>query len=318
MKIVILDGKCLNPGDLDYSCFEAYGELTVYDRTETTEEAIARIGDAEIVIINKVPITQELLDACPSIRYIGVQATGYNVVDCTAARARGIPVTNVPDYGTASVAQFAMALLLELCHRIDIHNEAVHNGAWERSPVFSFWLTPQTELVGMTLGIIGFGKIGRAVGRLAKAFGMQVIAYSRSQCEEGRAIAEYVDLETLLNRSDVISLHCPLFPETQKIINAANLAKMKNGALLINTSRGGLVDEQALADALESGHIAGAAVDVVSQEPMVPGNPLLGAKNCIITPHMAWAPLKSRQRLLDCVVDNLKAFLNGESRNVVN
>lgn len=318
MKLVILDGSCLNPGDLDYSCLKQFGELTVYEKTESAEEAIKRIGDAEIVLVNKVPINEEILNACPSVRYIGVLATGYNVIDCNAARIRGIPVTNVPDYGTSAVAQFTMALLLELCHKVGFHSDAVHQGAWVKSPVFSFWLAPQTELSGMTFGIIGLGKIGRAAGKLAKAFGMRVIAYSRSQSDAGKKIAEYVDLDTLLSESDVISLHCPLFPETEKIINAYTIAKMKKGAFLINTSRGGLVDESALANALRSGHIAGAAVDVVSSEPMQADNPLLNAENCIITPHIAWAPTRSRQRLLDCVVENIRAFLNNKPQNVVN
>lgn len=318
MKIVILDGSCLNPGDLDYSVLNQFGEVTVYNRTDSFEEAVYRLTGAEILLVNKVPVTEELLERCPSIRYIGVLATGYNVVDCRAAKMRGIPVTNVPDYGTASVAQFTMALLLELCHRIGLHNNAVHDGAWVKSPVFSFWLTPQTELAGMTMGIIGFGKIGRAVGKLANAFGMRVLAYSRSQCAEGKAIAQYVDLDTLLKESDVISLHCPQLSETAGIICKENIDKMKDGALLINTARGGLVDEKALANALMQGKLSGAAVDVVSQEPMLPDNPLLCAPNCIITPHMAWAPTKSRQRLLDCAVENIRAFLNGKLQNVVN
>lgn len=318
MKLVILDGSCLNPGDLDYSCLKQFGELTVYDKTESAQEAISRIGNAEIVLVNKVPITKEILDACPSIRYIGVLATGYNVIDCTEARRRGIPVTNVPDYGTAAVAQFTMALLLELCHKVGLHSDAVHHGAWVESPVFSFWLTPQVELTNMSLGIFGLGKIGKAVGKLARAFGMNVMAYSRSQSTEGAQIAEYNDLDAVLSESDIISLHCPLFPETEKIINADAIAKMKPGAFLINTSRGGLVDEQALADALNSGRLAGAAVDVVSLEPMDAANPLLTAKNCIITPHIAWAPTQSRKRLLDCVVENIRGFLSGAPQNIVN
>lgn len=318
MKLVILDGSCLNPGDLDYSCLNQFGDLTVYDKTESTQDAISRIGKAEIVLVNKVPITKEILDACPTIRYIGVLATGYNVIDCAAARQRGIPVTNVPDYGTAAVSQFTMALLLELCHKVGLHSDAVHNGAWIESSVFSFWLTPQVELTNMTFGIIGLGKIGKAVAKLAKAFGMNVIAYSRSQSKEVAQFAQYKDLDTVLSESDIISLHCPLFPETEKIINVDAIAKMKQGAFLINTSRGGLVDEQALADALNSGHLAGAAVDVVSREPMDEANPLLSAKNCIITPHIAWAPTQSRQRLLDCVVENIRGFLSGAPQNIVN
>ncbi len=316
MKIVILDGHALNPGDLSYDCLREFGDVTVYPRTDTQEEVISRIGDAQIVLLNKVPITEEILAACPSIRLLCVQATGYNVVDCEAAKRRGIPVCNVPTYGTAAVAQFTMALLLELCHRIGHHDTLVHQGDWCRCPTFCFWDTPQMELAGKTMGIIGFGRIGQAVGRLAKAFGMTVIAYNRTQHPQD--IGEYVDLDTLYARSDIISLHCPLFPETDKMINAASIAKMKDGAILLNTSRGGLLDEQAVADALRSGKLRYAAVDVVTQEPMSDTNPLLTAPNCLITPHMAWAPIESRQRLLDCVVENIRCWLRGTPQNVVN
>lgn len=318
MKLVILDGYALNPGDLSYDCLNQFGEVTIYDRTDSEEDAIARIGDAEIVLINKVPVTESLLAACPGIRLICVQATGYNVVDCAACARRNIPVTNVPTYGTAAVAQFTMALLLELCHQVGLHNQDVHRGGWTESGSFTYWLTPQMELAGKTMGIIGFGRIGQAVGKLARAFGMEVLAYNRSQCEAGKQIGTYVDLDTLLAKSDVVSLHCPLFPETKGIINARSIAKMKDGAILLNTSRGPLVEEAALAQALNAGKLRGAAVDVVSQEPIVEGNPLLACKNCIITPHMAWAPVESRQRLLDTVVENIRAFLDGKPQNVVN
>ena len=318
MKIVILDGSALNPGDLSYDCIRQFGEVTLYQRTETEAETIERIGDSEIVLVNKVPITEAVLAACPGIRLICVQATGYNIVDCDACARRGIPVTNVPSYGTAAVAQFTMALILELCHRIGLHDQSVHRGDWVKSDNFCYWLTPQTELAGKTLGILGFGRIGREVGKLAKAFGMRVIACNRSQCEEGRQIGEYVDMDTLLARSDILSLHCPQTPGTEKIINARSLARMKDGAMLINTARGGLLDENAVAEALRSGKLRGAAVDVVSKEPMAPDNPLLSAPGCIITPHIAWAPVESRQRLLDCVVENIRCFLNGTPQNVVN
>ena len=318
MKIVILDGKALNPGDLSYDHLQQYGEVTIYQRTETEAETIQRINDSEIVLVNKVPVTETVLNACPNIKLICVQATGYNIVDCEACAKRGIPVTNVPTYGTAAVAQFTMALILEMCHRIGLHNHSVHQGDWCKADSFCYWLTPQMELAGKTLGIIGFGRIGRAVGNLAKAFGMKVITYNRSQCEEGRQIAEYVDLETLFTQSDIISLHCPLFPETEKIINAANIAKMKDGAMLVNTARGGLVDENALVAALESGKLRYAAVDVVSSEPMKADNPLLKTRKCIITPHIAWAPVESRQRLMDCVEENIRCYLNGQPQNVVN
>lgn len=318
MKIVILDGRALNPGDLSYDCIRQFGEVTIYQRTDTQEETIARIGDSEIVLVNKVPITETILAACPNIKLICVQATGYNIVDCDACARRGIPVTNVPDYGTAAVAQFTMALILEMCHRVGLHNHSVHQRDWYKSESFCYWLTPQMELGGKTLGIVGFGRIGRAVGRLAKAFGMRVIAYSRSQCDEGRAIGEYVDLDTLLAQSDILTLHCPLFPETEKLINENTIAKMKDGAMLVNTARGGLLDEAAVARALRDGKLRCAAVDVVSQEPMREDNPLLSTRKCIITPHIAWAPVESRQRLLDCVVENIRGFLNGTPQNVVN
>lgn len=318
MKIVVLDGYALNPGDLSWEALKTFGDIAVYDRTSTEAEAIQRIGDAQILLINKFPVTESLLDTCPTVKMIGVLATGYNVVDCAAARKRNIPVCNVPSYGTAAVAQFTLALILELCHHVGLHDQSVRNNQWQRSPDFCYWLKPQMELDGKTIGIIGFGRIGRAVGKLAKAFGMKVLAYSPRQYAEGLEIGEYVDLDTLLSQSDIVSLHCPLFPETKEIINAASIAKMKDGAMLINTSRGPLLNEQDVADALESGKLRAAAVDVVCQEPILDNNPLLKARNCLITPHMAWAPVESRQRLMDCVVANVRAFLNGTPQNVVN
>lgn len=318
MKIVVLDGYALNPGDLSWEALKAFGDIAVYDRTSTEAEAIQRIGDAQILLINKFPVTESLLDTCPTVKMIGVLATGYNVVACAAARKRNIPVCNVPSYGTAAVAQFTLALILELCHHVGLHDQSVHNKQWQRSPDFCYWLKPQMELDGKTIGIIGFGRIGRAVGKLAKAFGMKVLAHSPRQYAEGLEIGEYVDLDTLLSQSDIVSLHCPLFPETKEIINAASIAKMKDGAMLINTSRGPLINEQDVADALDSGKLRAAAVDVVCQEPILDHNPLLKARNCLITPHMAWAPVESRQRLMDCVVANVQAFLNGTPQNVVN
>lgn len=317
MKIVNLDGYALNPGDLSWDTIRQFGDLTVYDRTPD-EKIIERIGDAQIVLLNKTPITAATLDACPSVKLICVLATGYNVVDCDAAKQRGIPVCNVPAYGTAAVAQFTFALLLELCHAVGHHSQAVHAGRWCESQDFCFWDTPQMELAGKTMGIIGFGKIGRAVGSIATAFGMKVLAYNRSRCAEGEAIGEYVDLDTLLKNSDVVSLHCPLTPQTQNLISAGSIAKMKDGAILLNTARGPAIDEQAVADALRSGKLRGAAVDVISKEPMEAHNPLLGAPNCIITPHMAWAPVESRQRIMDCTVSSIRAFLNGSPINTVN
>lgn len=317
MKLINLDASALNPGDLSWDVLNQFGEVTLYQKTESEAEAIARIGDHEIVLTNKVPITESLLAACPNIKLICIQATGYNIVDTAACTRRGIPVCNVPDYGTAAVAQFTLALMLELCHQIGHHNSVVHDGKWCRSKTFCFWDTPQMELGGKTLGIIGFGRIGQAVARLAQAFGMRVIAHSRTQKETGVNV-EYVDMDTLLAQSDFVSLHCPLFAENTSMVNAEFLEKMKDGAFLINTARGGLLDEQAVADALASGKLAGAAVDVVTEEPMKEYNPLLTAPNCIITPHIAWAPRESRQRLLDCCVENIRAFLAGKPQNVVN
>ena len=318
MKLINLDARALNPGDLSWDCLNQFGEVTLHQHTDTVEETIARLQGQDIVLVNKVPITEEVLAACPSIKLICVQATGYNIVDVDAAARRGIPVCNVPAYGTAAVAQFTLALMLELCHHIGYHSQVVHDGKWCRTANFCFWDTPQMELGGKTLGIIGFGRIGQAVAKLAQAFGMKVIAYSRTRREAAESVAPYVSLEELLSNSDFISLHCPLFPENERMINAETIAKMKDGAILINTSRGGLVDEQALADALHSGKLSGAAVDVVTQEPMSWENPLRYAPNCVITPHIAWAPTESRQRLLDCVVENIRCFLAGKPQNVVN
>ena len=317
MKIIVLDGKAVNPGDLSWDCFKDFGDVTVYDRTED-HEAVERLQGAEIVLTNKTPITPALLDACPSIKLICVLATGYNVVDCVATRERGIPVCNVPDYGTNAVAQFTVSLLLELCNRVGLHDQAVHQGEWESCPNFCFWKTPQMELAGKTMGIIGFGRIGRAVGRIAKAMGMEVIAYNRSRHPEGEAIGKYADLDTLLENADIISLHCPLTPENTGLINKDTIGRMKDGAILLNTARGGLLNEQDVSDALATGKLRGAAVDVVSREPILGTNPLLTAPNCIITPHMAWAPAESRQRILDCTVRSIQGFLDGKPVNTVN
>lgn len=314
MKITILDGFAVNPGDLDWGILEPFGTVTVYDRTDSNEESIARIGDSEIVLVNKTPLPASVIEACPSIRLIGMLATGYNIVDVDCARKHGIPVCNVPCYSTDSVAQFAIALLLEVCHHCGRHNALVHEGAWTSCQDFCLWTTPQIELAGKTLGIIGYGRIGQKTAEIARALGMKVIAFSRSHTAD----AEYVDLDTLLRESDVISLHCPLFPETKEIISRENIAKMKDGVMLINTARGALLDEQAVADALASGKIRGAAVDVTTVEPICRDNPLLTAPNCIITPHMAWTPIEARTRLLNTVRDYIKAFTEGHPIHVVN
>ena len=317
MKIVILDGYTENPGDLSWEGFEQLGTLTVYDRTPA-DKIIERIGDADAVITNKTPITAETLAACPNVRYIGVLATGYNVVDTVAAKERGIPVCNIPTYGTYSVAQFAMALLLGICHHVEAHSDTVKAGDWTKCPDFCYWNSPLIELHGKTIGLIGFGRIGQIKGQMAKAMGMNVLAYDEYQSEEGKKIGEYVSLDELLAKSDVISLHCPLFPSTEGIINKDNIAKMKDGVIIINTSRGPLIVEQDLADALNSGKVYAAGVDVVSKEPIEATNPLLSAKNCIITPHIAWAPIEARGRLMNIAVDNLAGFIKGEPINVVN
>ena len=317
MKIVILDGHAVNPGDLSWDFLNQFGEVTVYERTPANEVA-QRIGDADIVLTNKSPINEAILDACPNIKLVCVLATGYNVVDCEATRKRGIPICNVPDYGTAAVAQFTFAMLLELCHKVAHHAQTVRDGKWCECPDFCYWETPQMELAGKTLGIIGFGRIGRAVGRIANAFGMNVIAYNRSQCEEGKAIGNYVNLEKLLETADIISLHCPLTAENTGLINANTISQMKDGAILINTARGPLVDEAAVTAALESGKLRGYACDVISAEPMAMNNPLKNAPNCIVTPHMAWAPIESRMRIQDCTERSIKAFLAGSPINTVN
>ena len=317
MKIVILDGYTENPGDLSWEELGKLGDLTVYDRTPESE-IISRIGDAEIVITNKTPLTRATLDACPNIRYIAVLATGYNVVDIAAAKEKGIPVSNVPTYGTASVGQFAIAMLLEICHHVAHHSQTVYEGKWNACADWCYWDYPLIELDGKTMGIIGFGRIGQTTGKIARAMGMKVLAYDSFPSESGKAIAEYVDLDTLLAQSDVVALHCPLFPETQGIINKDTIAKMKDGVILLNNSRGPLIVEQDVADALNSGKIYAAGLDVVSTEPIRNDNPLLKAKNCIITPHISWAPKESRQRIMDCTVSNVLSFLNGAPANVVN
>lgn len=315
MKIVVLDGYGVNPGDLNWDFLEKYGEVEVYPKTPTFEETVERLQGAEIAITNKTPITEQLLEACPSVKLICVLATGYNVVDCEAAKARGIPVCNVPDYGTSAVAQFTFALLLELCHRIGHHDKVVHEGKWSNCPSFCFWDTPQMELAGKTLGIIGYGRIGEAVAAIAKAFGMNVLAYSRSRRKDD---VRYVSMDELLAQSDIVTVHCPLTAQTQELINVHTIAQMKDGAILLNTSRGGVLNEEDVKQALICGKLKGAAMDVATIEPIPADSPLLSAPNCIITPHMAWAPLESRQRILDCTSRSIEAFLAGSPINTVN
>jgi len=316
-KIVILDGYCENPGDLSWTGFEELGDLTVYDRT-AANLIVERICDANIIFTNKTPITRETIEVCPSIRFIGMLSTGFNIVDVVAAGEKGIPVANIPAYGSNAVAQFTIALLLEICHNIGHHSNAVTEGRWETGSDWCFWDYPLIELADKTLGIIGLGRIGLITGKIAKAMGMNIIAYDENPTESGRETAEYVSLENLLYNSDVISLHCPLFPSTEGIINKKSIAVMKDGVILLNTSRGQLVVEQDLADALNSGKVYAAGLDVVSIEPIKRDNPLLNAKNCIITPHIAWAPKESRKRLMDIAINNLRAFIEGNPINVVN
>ena len=320
MKIVILDGYTENPGDLSWESIAQQGELTVYDRTSLTDEAeiISRIGDAEVVFTNKTPISAAVMDACPNLKFISVLATGYNIVDVAHAREKGIPVSNVPTYGTASVSQFSIALLLEICHHIGHHDESVHAGNWANSKDWCYWDYPLMELENKTIGIIGFGRIGQSEGRVAKALGMHVIAYDVYPNDSGKAIGEYVTLDELYRRADVITLHCNLTPENTGMIDKGSIAKMKDGVILINNARGQLINEQDVADALNSGKIAAAGLDVVYTEPIRADNPLLQAKNCIITPHISWAPKESRQRIMDTSAENLRAYCSGAPVNVVN
>ena len=317
MKIVVLDGYCMNPGDLSWDALRGFGEVEVFDRTPE-QDVVPRAAHATIALTNKTPLTAATLRQLPELRYIGVLATGYNVVDVDAARRQGIVVSNVPTYGTASVAQFVFALLLELCHNVGMHADAVRAGKWSRSPDWSFWKSPLTELAGKTMGIIGFGRIGRQTGRIADAMGMRVIANDTYR-EDAPSYAgfQWVGVEEALREADVVSLHSPLFPETKGMINAKTLAWMRPSAFLINTSRGPLVVDRDLADALNAGGIAGAGLDVLSVEPPADGNPLLSARNCMVTPHIAWATKEARSRLLDLVVENIAAFLAGKPRNVV-
>lgn len=315
MKLVILDGYTANPGDLTWDMFREFGELDVYDKTPP-ELLIERIGTADAVFVNSTALPAHILDTCPSIKYIGILATGYDRVDLNAARAHGITVTNVPAYSTYSVAQQAMAMLLEICNHTAVHSDAVHNGEWGRQNR-SFWEYPLIELAGKTLGIIGLGQIGMALAKMASGMGMNVIAYSRTIREEGAAVARYVSFDELLAASDVISLNCPAFPETIGMINAETIAKMKDGVIFLNCSRGRLVVDEDLAEALTSGKIYAAGLDVVSQEPILENNPLLSAPNCFLTPHIGWAPVESRRRLIDIAYRNLVSWNNSNPENVV-
>ena len=320
MKIVVLDGYTENPGDLSWSGLEALGELKVYDRISYVDSpAIAEaIGDAEVAITNKTPISRATLDKCPNLKLIAVLATGYNVVDYNYAKEKGVLVANVPTYGTQIVGQYAVGLLLEICSHYQHHSDTVHAGKWQNNIDWCYWDFPMIELHGKTAGIIGLGRIGQSTARILKAMDMRLLAYDTFQSESGKALAEYVELDKLFAESDVIFLHCPLFPATEGIINKANIAKMKDGVIIINNSRGQLVAEQELADALNSGKVYAAGLDVVSTEPVKPDNPLLKAKNCIITPHISWAAQAARQRIMDITTENVKSFISGTPINIVN
>lgn len=319
MKIVVLDGYTLNPGDLSWKVVEAFGDLEVHDRTAFDHDTIIKyIGEAEIVLTNKTPLPKAVLEKAPNLKYIGVLATGYNVIDIAAAKDLGIVVSNVPVYGTQAVGQFTMALIFELCHHVGDHNKAVKNGDWTKSKDFCFWNSPLIELSGKTLGIIGFGRIGQATAKMAQAFGSNILAYNRSQdLRLESETLKYVELDELLKQSDFVSLHCPLTESTEGLINSDSISKMKDSAFLINTSRGGLIVEEDLKNALNNNKLAGAAVDVVSSEPIKADNPLLDAKNCIITPHIAWASKEARARLMQTTADNIEAFLERKPTHVV-
>jgi glycerate dehydrogenase len=326
LKIVVLDGFCTNPGDLSWDGLTDLGETTVHDRT-SAQEAASRAAGAQVILTNKVVADRDLLSQLPDLRYIGVLATGFNVVDIETARERGITVTNIPAYGTHSVAQHAIALLLELTNQVARHNDAAQSGEWGRSPDWSFARAPLVELAGKTLGIIGFGRIGQQTARIGHALGMRILAYSHRARQNGQGAEPgdgpgdfpftWISLKGLLEESDVVSLHCPLTPDTRHIVNAQTLKRMKPSARLINTSRGPLIDEAALAAALREGVIGGAAVDVLEEEPPASGSPLLGAPNCIVTPHIAWATREARSRLLETAIENVRAWMEGRPRNVV-
>lgn len=310
-RIIVLDGAVENPGDLSWEPLAALGELTVYDYT-APGDVIARIGDAPIILTNKTVISAEVMAACPQLRYIGVLATGYNVIDIAEAKRRGIVVANVPAYSTPTVAQFTMALLLEICLHVGHHSRVVHEGKWSACRDFAFWDYPLMELQGKTFGIIGYGSIGKAVAKLAKAFGMRVLAYSRHDAEE-----DYAPLDELLAQSDIVSLHCPLTAENAGMINAETIARMKDGVIILNTARGGLINEADLREALLSGKVYAAASDVTAREPINADSPLLGLDNMIITPHIAWAATEARQRLMDIATDNVRKYLAGQPQNNV-
>lgn len=317
MRIVVLDGYTLNPGDLSWEELEKRGDVIIYDRTKP-DDVCERIKDADIILVNKVPLTRETILKC-NAKYIGVLATGYNVIDIIAAREKGICVTNIPTYGTNSVAQMAFAHVLNIFNQVGLHSKSVEEGEWERCSDWCYWKTPLSELYDKTIGIIGYGRIGQAVGNISQAFGMKVLAYDQNKIYELESeTLKYVDLDELLAKSDIISVHCPLFENTYGIINKENINKMKDGVVIINNSRGELIVEKDLADALNSGKVYAAGLDVVSKEPIKAENPLLNAKNVYITPHISWATREARERLMDIAISNIDSFAMGNPVNVVN
>ncbi|PLX97789.1 MAG: glycerate dehydrogenase [Desulfuromonas sp.] len=318
MRIVVLDGYTMNPGDLDMDPLMRLGECEIHDRTDQ-EDVLQRIGTADVIVLtNKTVLDAEIINALPNLKYIGVLATGYNVVDLEAARAKGIVVTNVPAYSTSSVVQMVFALLLELTQKVALHDKLVRKGRWEECPDFSFTAMPLLELEGKTMGIVGYGTIGRRVAQVARSFGMNILVYTANPEKYQRdTTVRFIDLDNLFGQSDVISLHCPLTPETENLVNEERITLMKKSAILINTGRGQLVDEWALSDALDAKQIAGAGIDVLSEEPPRTHHPLIGATNCFVTPHIAWATREARMRLLAIAVENIKAFIDGEPINVV-
>jgi glycerate dehydrogenase len=316
MEIVILDGYTLNPGDLNWDIIERLGETRIYDRTGQ-RDVLRRIKEAKIVLTNKVSITRHDIHQADALKYIGVTATGYNVVDIEAARERNIIVTNVPAYGTAAVAQHTFALLLELGSHVGLHSDSVRKGDWSNQPDFSYWIKPMIELHGLTMGIVGLGKIGKSVARIASAVGMKVLAVHKHPERDSMPEVKFTDLQTCFREADVISLHCSLNDENRQFVNRHLLGMMKPSSFILNVSRGGLIDEKDVADALNKGRISGAALDVLSEEPPKPDNPLLTADNCLITPHQAWATQAARSRLMKTVAENIKAFQVGRPQNVV-
>lgn len=317
MKIVNLDAYTTNPGDLSWDSFKQYGEVVIYDRTQP-EQIVERAKDADVLFVNKCIITDEIMSKLPNLKYIGLQSTGYNVVDCEAAKKRGVVVSNIPAYSTNAVAQLVFALILQITNKVSLHSDAVHNGEWSACPDFCFWKAPLAELDSKTIGIVGFGSIGQKVASISKAFGMNVLVFTPHPKPEVFSDVEFCDFDSLCKRSDIITCHCPLTPDTENLINKSAISKMKKSAIVINTSRGPVVNDEDLANALNNGDIQGAGLDVLGVEPPKSTNPLLTAKNCIITPHIAWAAFETRKRLLTILEQNLKAFLSGNPQNVVN